>query len=249
MTPDHCAQLLRHADPDRFASVMTADAGDRPRLATLYAANLEIAQAAVASSEPLISQMRLQWWDDQIAMMAEGRAPVGHEIATPLFAAWGSDIAPLAALIEARRRDALREPFADEGEVIAHVSGCTGTLTAMAAGACGLVGQDELIRRQALGAGLAGWLGAYPKLRALNMGLMPESPDQLAGLARKGIAALDEAAALGRKVSRRAAPALYAGAGSRRILQAAARGEASDISGFRRNLSHVALAMFGRWQG
>ena len=67
--------MLRAGDPDRFASVMAAQPGDRARLATLYAANLEIARAALASAEPLISQMRLQWWTDQIAAIVAGQTP------------------------------------------------------------------------------------------------------------------------------------------------------------------------------
>ena len=249
MTPDDCAALLREHDPDRFASVLAAEARDRARLATLYAANLEIARAALASAEPLISQMRLQWWDDQIAAMAAGRAPAGHDIATPLFAAWGSDIAPLSALVEARRRDAMREPFGDDAELLAHIDGCTGTVMRMAAPACGLAGHDALIADQARGAGLAAWLGAWPRLTSLNMGLFPDSPERRAGLARCGLLALDSARAQRPRPPRRAAPALFAGAGARRVLVAAMHGKHKEISRFSRNLSHAALALFGRWQG
>ena len=248
MTPEHCAEILRAADPDRFAAVMAAAPGDRARLATLYAANLEIARAALASAEPLISQMRLQWWTDQIATITAGRAVPGHEVATPLAAAWGADIAPLAELVEARHRDALREPFASEAEVIAHVEGCTGTLMGLAAAACDFVA-DSALREQARGAGLAAWLGAYPQLRALNLGLFGDSPEQLQALAKTGIAALDSARAQGRSVPRRAAPALFAGAGARRKLAAAAQGKTVEIPGFSRNLSYLALSFLGRWQG
>nr|WP_255435505.1 squalene/phytoene synthase family protein [Paracoccus sp. S1E-3] len=239
---------MREADPDRFASVMAAEPRDRPRLATLYAANLEIARAALASAEPLISQMRLQWWTDQIAAIAAGRHPATHEVLTPLAAAWGAEIAPLADLVEARVRDALREPFETPSEVITHIDGCTGTVMRLAAAACGF-SATELVRDQARGAGLASWLGAYPQLRALNLGLFSDSPDGLAAIAQTGIAALDSARAAAGSVPRRAAPALYAGAGARRKLAAAARGEIIEIPGFSRNLSYLALSLLGRWQG
>ncbi|NHF72496.1 squalene/phytoene synthase family protein [Paracoccus xiamenensis] len=248
MTPEHCAEMLRSADPDRFACVMAARPGDRARLATLYAANLEIARAALASAEPLISQMRLQWWTDQIAAIAAGRAVPAHEVASPLAAAWGSDIAPLAEVVEARQRDALREPFSSKAEVIDHVEGCTGGLMRLAATACGSEA-DDVLQDQARGAGLAAWLGAYPQLRELNLGLFGDPPEQLADLARTGIAALDSAHVKGRGVPRHAAPALYPGAGARRKLLAAARGEMVEISGFSRNLSYLALSFLGRWQG
>ena len=248
MTPEHCAEMLRAGDPDRFASVMAAQPGDRARLATLYAANLEIARAALASAEPLISQMRLQWWTDQIAAIVAGRTPASHEVITPLAAAWGQDIAPLADLVEARHRDGLREPFDIPAEVIAHVDGCTGAVMGLASLACGLPPSD-LVRDQARGAGLAAWLGAYPQLRALNLGLFCDSPEALADLARTGIAALDSARMQGRQVPRRAASALYAGAGARRKLAAAEQGEIIEIPGFSRNLSYLALSFLGRWQG
>lgn len=249
MTPDHCAELLREADPDRFASVLAAQPQDRARLATLYAANLEIARAAIASNEPLISQMRLQWWADQIAAMAEGREPARHDIATPLFAAWGADIAPLAELVEARRQDAMREPFKTEAALLTHIDGCTGTLMRLAARACGLDAQNALIADQARGAGLAAWLAAYPKLRAMNMGLADDSPEALARLAGIGLAALDSARSTVPKPPRRAAPALFAGSGARKVLSAASRGNSLEPSEFSRKLSYAALALLGRWQG
>lgn len=249
MTPDHCAEMLRTADPDRFASVMAAEPGDRARLATLYAANLEIAQAALASKEPLISEMRLQWWADQIAAIVVGRPHAGHEVVAPLAEAWGPDIAGLTDLVDARRRDALREPFASDAEVIAHIDGCTGTLMRLAAQACGMTGADALIRDQARGVGLAVWLGAYPRLRSLNLGLFGDAPEQLSGLAKTGIAALDSARRQGRQAPRRAAAALFAGAGARRKLVAAGQGETVEIPGFSRNLAYLKLSILGRWQG
>ncbi len=248
MTPDDCAGQLRQADPDRFAAVMAAEPRDRPRLATLFAANLEIARAAVMSKEPLISEMRLQWWADQLAAIGCGRDPDQHPVATPLAQSWGVDIVPLTDLIEARRHDALRQPFDDAAEVIAHVDGCTGTVMRLAARACGLEGAEDLLRDQARGAGLAGWLGAYPQLRALNLGLFGDPPEALAGLASVGLGAFDSARRAA-KVPRRAAPALFAGAGARRRLEAARRGERIEIPEFSRNLAYLALSFRGRWQG
>lgn len=249
MTPDHCAELLRDADPDRFASVLAAEPRDRGRLATLYAANLEIAQAALASKEPLIAQMRLQWWADQIGAMSEGSAPLRHDVATPLFAAWGPEIAPLVKLIEARRHDAMREAFQSEVAVLDYIDGCTGTLMRLAAQACGLTGQEQVIANQARGAGLAAWLGAYPSLRALHLGLEDDSPARLADLAATGLAALDSARMARPRPPRRAAPALFAGAGARRKLRAIRDGNAAQISEFSVKYAYTALALWGRWQG
>ncbi|WBU61348.1 squalene/phytoene synthase family protein [Paracoccus albus] len=249
MTPEHCAELLREADPDRFASVMAAQPGDRAKLATLYAANLDIARAAVASGEPLISQMRLQWWTDQIAEMAEGRPPARHDIAAPLFESWGAEIKPLAAIVEARHRDVVREPFASVDEVKQYIGECTGGLMRLAGIACGLRGQDDLVAAQALGAGIAAWLGAYPQIRALNLGLSGDSGDALSGLADAGLQALDSARRVRPKPPGRAAPALFAGAGARKVLVSVKGGKPPVVTEFTRKFAYVALAIRGRWQG
>lgn len=249
MTPDHCAGLLREADPDRFAIVIAAERQDRARLATLYAANLDIARAAIASKEPLISEMRLQWWTDQIAAIVAGHTIPCHEILSPLAEAWGAEIAPLAGVIEARRRDALRQPFATEEEVIAHIDGCTGKLMRLAVAGCGHEGHDTLIRNQARGAGLASWIGNYQQIRVLNLGLMPEAPERLAGLAQTGLDAFDSARSQAVGLPRRIRAPLYAGAAARRVLHAVSTGKNTKIPEFHLKLSRFMLAGFGRWQG
>ena len=248
MTPDHCAGLLREADQDRFASVTAAQPGDRARLATLYAANLEIARAGLASAEPLISEMRLQFWADQIAGMAAGHAPTRHEVATPLFDAWGTRIAALAPLVEARRRDAHRRPFAAADEVISYIDQSAGTVMALAVEGCGGGADATLIRDQARGAGLASWLAAYPALRSVHLGLERDPAEALAALAEVGLDGLDSARRAP-SPPRRVAAALYAGAGARRHLSAALAGKSAEIPAFAANMSRLRLAFFGHWAG
>lgn len=248
MTPESCADLLRTHDPDRFASVMAAQMADRPRLATLYAANLDIARVAVTSAEPLISQMRLQWWADQLDAMSEGYAPTPHEIATPLFHAWGKDISPLAKLVEVRGRDTLRKPFADDSDLLLYIDGCTGTVMKIAARSCGFEGPEALIMAQARGAGLAAWLSAYPQLRAMNMGIFNDSEEQLSGLAKIGLDALNQARDIQPKPLRRAAPALFSGANARRNLICVMHNKEVNTSVFVRKFAYLRLAFLGQWQ-
>lgn len=251
MTPEDCAQTLQQSDPDRFAAVMAAQPADRARLATLYAANLEIASAALSSAEPLISQMRLQWWADQIGRIAQGAAPDPHPVLVPLAEAWGADVASLADLVEARRRDAMREPFDLPGDVIAHVDACTGTLMRLGASACGLPADHPVIPLQARGAGLAAWLRAYPRLRSLNLGLQSGAEPALASLAVTGLQALDSARLSARKdrpIPKRAAPALFSGAGATAALRAIAHGETAQLSEFKRKWAYLRLSFQGRWQ-
>ncbi|MFD2815021.1 squalene/phytoene synthase family protein [Paracoccus aerius] len=75
MTLEACTNLVRSQDPDRFGAALVANPQDRPALITLYALNLEIARAPFQSGEPLLAEMRLQWWVDRLAEMGTGRPP------------------------------------------------------------------------------------------------------------------------------------------------------------------------------
>ena len=62
MTVAACAAIVQRADPDRFLAVMAAPVAVRARLFPLFAVNVEVARAPWVTQEPLIAQMRLQWW-------------------------------------------------------------------------------------------------------------------------------------------------------------------------------------------
>ena len=251
MTLDACAQSLRDHDPDRFGMVMAAAPGDRPRLATLYALNLELARAPFQSAEPMLAEMRLQWWEDRLDEMGQGAAPPLHDVLTPLWDAWGQGAGALVPLAQARRRDCARLPFGDADEVLAYVDATAGGLMRAAAGALGA--QDgATIGDQARGAGLAAWLRALPQLQAMNMGLPRPDAAIPRALAADGLAALDRARR-GAPVPRRAAPALFTGTGARAALRAVADGSDPFAplpapSDFRRRAALARLALNGRWR-
>lgn len=251
MSVAHCLGALREADPLRFGMVMAAPADARAGLAPLYALNLELARAPLQSAEPMLAEMRLQWWADRLAAMAQGAAPPAHEVLTPLWDAWGARAGDLGALVEARRRDCAREPFNNEAQVIDYVDETSGSLMAAATGFLGAGGAAmAVVADQARAAGLAAWLRALPQLRALGLGLA--APDAaLAGLAVQAQAALDRASAARRAVPRRAAPALYGGAGLRGFLSGVAQGAApQDVPApapFAVRAGLARLALTGRW--
>jgi len=83
VTLEICTEMVRTHDPDRFGAVLVADAADRPALITLYALNLDIARAPFQSAEPMLAEIRLQWWIERLAEMARGTAPPAHDVLTP----------------------------------------------------------------------------------------------------------------------------------------------------------------------
>ena len=72
MTVAACAELVQRGDPDRFLAVMAAPVGVRAQLLPLYAFNLEVARAPWVTQEPLIAEMRLQWWRDVVENAGSG---------------------------------------------------------------------------------------------------------------------------------------------------------------------------------
>ena len=79
-----CAKLVEQGDPDRFRTVMAAPVAARRVLFPLYAFNVEVSRAPWVTQEPMIAEMRLQWWRDALEEIAKGKAVRKHEVTTPL---------------------------------------------------------------------------------------------------------------------------------------------------------------------
>ncbi len=186
MTVDACAKLVEKGDPERFQSVMAAPLADRAKLLPIYAFNLEVARAPWVSKEPMIAEMRLQWWRD---VVAEPK-PRAHEVVAPFHALIHSAALPLPVidrLIAARLHDAYSEPFADQAAFDAYLDDTAGGLMWLAAKALG--GQDEASAR-ALGRamGLANYLRAVPELEARGRyPLVDGRPEAVRDLANTGL--------------------------------------------------------------
>lgn len=186
MSLEACAEIVQRGDPDRFAAVMAAPTAARARLFPLYAFNLEVARAPWVSKEPMIGEMRLQWWRDVVAEPA----PRAHEVAGPFHALIHQAALPLAVidrLIEARIHDVYGEPFADGAAFDAYLDDTAGGLMWLAAKACG--GTDESAAR-ALGwaMGLANFLRAVPELEARGRQPLPDGrAEAVQALAKDGL--------------------------------------------------------------
>ncbi len=221
-----CAALVEKADPDRFAATMAASPDARQHLWPLYAANIEIARAAYASDEALVSGMRLQWWADEVDRLMSGHEGRGEAAAAlgPLLRA-RPGIAPLlAGLIEARRWDCWRDPFGDAAALAAYLDATAGNLAWAAALALDAPPQAEQpVRQFARGAGLANWFDAVPALKGRGRAPLPDEGDEaIRALAVGGLAHIAEAGAARHHVPRPSRPALWPGWSARARLRAAA---------------------------
>lgn len=221
-----CAALVEAGDRERFAATMAAPPGVRPALWPIYAFNLEVARAPYASAEPIVAEMRLQWWADQIGRIGQGGRGEGEVAAAlaPHLARVPALLPLLSGIIEARRRDCWREPFADEGDFLAYIDVTSGALTWAAALALGApAGARAPVAAFGRGAGIAGWLAAVPALVAHGWtSLAGLAPETIAARARAGRLAIAEARQGRAGVPALARPALWAGWPARAHLDRAA---------------------------
>ncbi|OYU39099.1 MAG: phytoene synthase [Pseudorhodobacter sp. PARRP1] len=211
MSVDACADLVERGDADRFAAVMAAPPAVRARLWPLYAFNLEIARAPWVTKEPMIAEMRLQWWRDVVAEPA----PRAHEVAGPLhglIAAAGLDVGVLEQMAAARVWDVYAEAFEDQAAFDAYLDRTAGGLMWLAARAVGAEARAEAaVRDYGWAAGLAAFLRAVPVLEERGKRpLVDGRPGAVRDLAARGLEKIKVARA-GRRLVGAAAPALLAG--------------------------------------
>ncbi|WP_194095509.1 squalene/phytoene synthase family protein [Marivivens aquimaris] len=255
MTLTACAELVEKGDPDRFLAAMSAPPEARERLFPLYAFNLEIAKAPWITKEPMIAQMRLQWWQDIVGEAAEGAEPRAHEVAGPLASVIQSAKLPVSVfstMITARYWDLNGDLFTSEEDVIGHIDRSAGSLMVLTALALGASEDQEAdIREAAIASGIANWFMAVPALEAA--GRKPFAHGTLAevkNIADYGLRMLDKQQSTD---FGSATPALRAGWRARALLkkaiadpQAVPEGRL-DTSEFRRKGSLMLKAAAGRW--
>jgi len=208
-----CAEIVQRGDPDRFLATMAAPAPARAVLFPLYAFNMEVARAPWMASEPMIAEMRLQFWRDVADDMAAGKPPRAHEVAAPLAAAMPPDCAPLLdALVAARRWDIYRDAFEDAAHFDAYLDATSGNLTWAGARALGAAPEAEApIRALAFAAGIAALLRAVPDLQARGrIPLLDGTGAGVRDLAERGLAKWAEGRAGRGLISRPARAALLA---------------------------------------
>jgi len=111
----YTAGQVRQYDHDRYLTAIFAPASVRPHLFALYAFNVEIAKTREVVTEPLIGQMRLQWWRDALDTLYGG-GEIAHEVARPLAEAirvGRLDRRLFDRLIDAREADLTDDPPPD----------------------------------------------------------------------------------------------------------------------------------------
>lgn len=163
MTVQACAEIVRKGDPERFMATMAAPPALREKLFPVYAMNVEVARAPWVTQEPIIAEMRLQWWADAIEEIRTGAPVRRHEVVTPLAGILTPEAANrLADLVEARRRDISRDELGDWSEARDYVARTSGHLMAAAASVCGCERGLDLVQEYGCATGMAAYFIAQP---------------------------------------------------------------------------------------
>jgi phytoene synthase len=133
-TLSYCAQQLRRYDPDRYLTGLFAPAGRREDLFALYAFNLELAKTAEVVSEPMLGQIRLQWWRESLDGIYQS-TPRQHEAILPLaeaVARHGLTRGYFERLIEGRAFDLEPDPPENTARLTAYAEDSSSSLVLLA---------------------------------------------------------------------------------------------------------------------
>ena len=107
-----CRRAVRKHDPDRYFSALFAPADRRPFLFALYAFNHELAHVGESVREPMMGEIRLQWWRETLDGARAGD-PRNHDVVARAGgdASRRSSCPPTLfdAMIDARQFDLLSE--------------------------------------------------------------------------------------------------------------------------------------------
>jgi 15-cis-phytoene synthase len=113
MASDAVMAAARAGEPDRFVAALLAPAAVRNDLLALAAFSAELRRIPDSVTEPMMGEIRLQWWRDTIAAAS---GPTGYPIADALLAVIAKHNLPrdlLEATTEARAFDLYDDPMPD----------------------------------------------------------------------------------------------------------------------------------------
>jgi len=182
----HCADQVRRYDRDRYMAALFAPEPERRALIALAAFNLEIAKIREAVSEPMLGEIRLQWWRDALAGIGAG-TPRRHTVVLALAdaaARHGLTLARMVRMIDARAFDLEDRQPADMAALAAYAGDSAGELACLGLEALGVRDEAALAAGHALGTAwaLAGLLRAVPFHASQRRCYLPEDATARAGL-------------------------------------------------------------------
>ena len=251
MSYEACAELVERADPERFRAVMVGPVAARRVLFPVFAFNIEVSRAPWVTKEPMIAEMRLQWWRDALEEIGGPETPRKHEIVDALADVIDPQGATcLDALVAARRWDVYSDAFENAAHLDEYIDATSGGILWTAARILGAT-DEGVVRDFAYGVGIANLLRAVPALEQRGrLPLVDGTPQGVRDLAQKGLDRLNRAAAKRGAIKGQAGAALLSGWAARPVLKQAIKAPQRVIDGAltpgQARLTFVAIAGWAR---
>ncbi len=198
----YCARQVKRHDRDRYLCALFAPPRPRRALHALYAFNLEVARVREAVSEPLLGEVRLQWWREALGEIYAGR-PRRHQVVGALAAAvarHGLERAHFERLLEARAVDLDDAPPATLDELEDYAEGTSATLVWLGLEALGARGEAARAAGRHVGVAwaLVGLVRALPFHAGQGRLYLPRELMEAAGVRPAEVLAARPPAGLGR---------------------------------------------------
>ena len=174
----HCFDLVRAGDKDRFLASLFAPEAARKHLHALYAFNIEVSRIPELVSDASIGEIRYQWWLDTIDAIYRG-VEQQHPVAQSLAAAIEVGDLPkhaLQNLVKAKIFDLYADPMQSMTDLEGYLGETSSALIQMASL---VLGRDEAFESaEAAGLagvayGLAGLMRSLPRHRAMARCYVP----------------------------------------------------------------------------
>ncbi len=129
----YCEGVLRREDRDRWLASFFIPPELRRHIHALYAFSLEIARVGEIVSEPLLGEIRFQWWRDALEWTGEAKANPVAAALLDTIARFDLPEAPLLELISARAHDLYRDPMQSAEALEAYTEATSANLFRLAA--------------------------------------------------------------------------------------------------------------------
>jgi len=171
----HCRELVNRFDHDRYLTVLYAPEEKREALYALYAFNYEISRIREVVSEPMLGEIRLQWWREAIDDIFNDIIR-NHEIIPPLAVAiTDHDLSRdmLMAIIDGKSQDIYDENPADMAALENYISMTAGNISCLGVHILGQRDSDDLARRLGIAWGYVGLMRAIPYHISLKKSYIP----------------------------------------------------------------------------
>lgn len=182
----YCGDQVRRFDHDRYLTCLFAPADRREALFALYAFYHEVAKTSEVVSEPMLGQIRLQWWRESLDGIFADR-PRDHDVVQALATAveaHGLGRPRLEALIDARALDLEEGAPETLAKLVDYAEGTAGGLVQLALEVLGETGEAGLEAGRQIGIAwaLCGLLRAVPFQARRKRIFLPLALQQETGL-------------------------------------------------------------------